>query len=195
MGSLATCVLSTARSVRKADSETLLDEARRGVAKAQAAFFHAHEDRIARQVQWMTGDASVVDDIVQEVFVAAFGALSEFRGGATVETWLHAIAANKVRNWWASSRRRAQRERTVGRQHRDEPMTPQEGLEIDEHRRLLYAALGRLPDVLREAFTARAIEHLSLREASETLGIPISTVSYRARRAEAMLCDALGLAP
>ena len=53
------------------------------------------------------------------------------------------------------------------------------------------AALGKLPDKLREAFTARAIEGMSLIEASAALGIPISTVSYRTRRAEQLLCAAL----
>jgi RNA polymerase sigma-70 factor (ECF subfamily) len=34
---------------------------------------------------------------------------------------------------------------------------------------------------------------MSLQEASEALDIPISTVSYRARRAEDLLCEALGI--
>jgi RNA polymerase sigma-70 factor, ECF subfamily len=173
--------------------ETLLDAARRGDQRAQTELFNTHKDRVAKQVQWMTGDASSVDDLVQEVFVAAFAALPGFRGTARVETWLHAIAANKVRNWWDAHRRRGAREETAGSQHRDAPMTPEETLEARQHRERLYAALAQLSDDYREAFTARAIEHLSLRQASETLGIPISTVSYRARRAEQLLCETLGL--
>ncbi|MDC0672406.1 hypothetical protein [Nannocystis radixulma] len=46
---------------------------------------------------------------------------------------------------------------------------------------------------LREAFVARALEGMELREASAALQVPISTVSWRTRRAEAMLCESLGL--
>ena len=55
----------------------------------------------------------------------------------------------------------------------------------------LYTALATLPDKLREAFVARAIEGLSLLEAAAILGAPISTISYRTRRAEQLLCAAL----
>jgi RNA polymerase sigma-70 factor, ECF subfamily len=46
---------------------------------------------------------------------------------------------------------------------------------------------------LREAFVVRVIEGMSLHEASEVLGVPISTVSYRTRRAEELLCKALDI--
>jgi RNA polymerase sigma-70 factor, ECF subfamily len=179
--------------VGQADARALLAAAQRGEASAQTALFDTHKTRVARQIQRMTGDPGAVDDLVQEVFVAAFVALPGFRGDAQLETWLYTIAANKVRNWWDAKRRREVREATAARQHKDEPTTPEESFEADEHLTRLYDALGRLPDKFREAFTARAIENMSLQEASRTLSVPISTVSYRTRRAEQMLCAALGL--
>ncbi len=72
--------------------------------------FEAYKDRVARQVFRMTGDASSVDDLVQEVFISAFSAIGRFRGDAQLGTWLYTIAANRVRNWWDSQRRRRRRE-------------------------------------------------------------------------------------
>ena len=72
------------------------------------------------------------------------------------------------------------------------PAEPQEA-PARQQRDRLYRALGELPDKLREAFVARAIEGMNLQEASAALGVPISTVSYRTRRAEKLLCDALGI--
>ncbi len=163
----------------------LLTAAQRGDPTAQAELFNAFKQPVARQIQRMTGDADVVDDLVQDVFIAAFSALSGFRGEAQLQTWLYTITANKVRNWWESQRRRKARERKALDGPADIVATPEENAEAEEHRRRLYAALGELPDNLREAFTARAIEGRSLQEASEFLGVPISTVSYRTRRAEA----------
>jgi RNA polymerase sigma-70 factor (ECF subfamily) len=141
----------------------------------------------------MTGDPSSVDDIVQEVFIAAFSALGGFRGDAQLDTWLYTIAANKVRNWWDSRRRREVRESRAMARPSQEVESPEERVAAAEHMQRFYGALGELPEKYREAFTARALENLSLHEASKLLGVPVSTVSYRTRRAEQMLCEMLGL--
>ncbi len=180
-------------SARQADAGTVLAAAQRGDAAAQAELFDRHRLRVARQVLRMTGDAAGVDDLVQEVFIAVFTALPGFRRDAQFETWLYTIAANKVRNWWDARRRRNAREQHVAQLPVDEPTTPEEGLESQERLARFYDALGQLPDKFREAFSARAIEHLSLQDASAALGVPVSTVSYRTRRAEEMLCEILGL--
>jgi len=170
-----------------------LDAARRGDATAQAELFEAHKHRVARQILRMTGDPSAVDDLVQEVFVAAFRGLASFREDAQVDTWLYRIAVNKVRNWWASGTRRRARESIA---LVDTEAAVEEGPEAfaaasDELDRF-YRALGRLPAKYREAFVARAIDELGLDEASLRLGVPVSTVSYRARKAEELLRRELG---
>ena len=179
--------------VREADAGELLAAAQRGDAAAQAALFDAHKQRVARQILRMIGDVSSVDDLVQEVFIAAFSALPTFRRDSQLDTWLYTIAANKVRNWWDSRRRREVREHHAARQPKDEPTTPEESLENSERLDRFYVVLGALPHKLREAFVCRALENMSLQETSALLGVPISTVSYRTRRAEQMLCEALGL--
>jgi RNA polymerase sigma-70 factor (ECF subfamily) len=175
------------------DPRELLDRARRHDPVAQRALFELHKDRVAAQIQRMTGDPTAVDDLVQEVFIAAFSNLETFRGDSQLRTWLYRIATNKVRNWWDSDQRRRRRERRASEIPGDQPNTPQEDLEAREHRERLYAAIGSLSTKLREAFVARVIEGMSLQEASETLEVPISTVSYRTRRAEDLLCEALGI--
>lgn len=176
-----------------ANPATVLDAARRGDAQAQAKLFELHKRTVAAQIQRMTGDPAVVDDLVQEVFIAAFSALPNFRGDARVSTWLYRIAANKVRNHWDSKKRRQARERAAAKVPEEAPETPHDEIERQEHRERLYETLGVLPDKLREAFVCRAIEGMSLAEASEVLGVPVSTVSYRTRRAEKLLCEQLGL--
>ena len=98
-----------------------------------------------------------------------------------------------MRNWWDSQRRRRRREDLASERVSAEVETPEADLEAKQQQRRLYAALGELPDKLREAFVARAIEGMSLQDASAVLGVPISTVSYRTRRAEQLLCAALGI--
>jgi RNA polymerase sigma-70 factor (ECF subfamily) len=175
------------------DSRELLNRARRHDPAALRELFELHKDRVAAQIQRMTGDPAAVDDLVQEVFIAAFAHLDSFRGDSQFRTWLYRIATNKVRNWWDSDQRRRRREQRSASLPELGPSTPDEDLESSEHRERLYRALAKLSAKLREAFVARVIEGLSLQEASEALGIPISTVSYRTRRAEDLLCEALGI--
>ena len=173
--------------------EALVAAAQRGDAAAQARLFDQHKASVAAHVQRMTGDPSAVDDLVQEVFIAAFTALPGFRGDAQFGTWLYRIAVNKVRNYWDSDRRRRRREDRSLAHASEAPSQPDESYEQAEHRERLYAAMDRLPHKLREAFVARAVEGMSLAEASEALGAPVSTVSYRTRRAEALLVELLEL--
>lgn len=175
------------------DLEVLIERARQGDPAAQRAIFDRHKDRVAAQIQRMTGDPTVVDDLLQDVFIAAFANLRGFRGDSQIRTWLYRIATNKVRNWWDSTRRRRRREHRAGELPIEPATNPQEDLEIREHRERLYQALGELPAKLREAFVARVIEGLSLQDASEAFDVPVSTISYRTRRAEEVLCRALGL--
>lgn len=173
--------------------DSLIARARRHDPAALRQLFELHKDRVAAQIQRMTGDPASVDDLVQEVFIAAFASLDGFRGDSQFRTWLYRIATNKVRNWWDSDQRRRRREQRSVELVDAVVATPYEDLETRQHRERLYAALGGLSAKLREAFVARVIEGMSLQEASEALGVPISTVSYRTRRAEDRLCEALGL--
>jgi RNA polymerase sigma-70 factor (ECF subfamily) len=179
--------------VLHADLELVIERARQGDPAAQRAIFDRHKDRVAAQIQRMTGDPTVVDDLLQDVFIAAFANLRGFRGDSQIRTWLYRIATNKVRNWWDSTRRRRRREHRAGELPIEPVANPQEDLEAREHRERLYQALGELPAKLREAFVARVIEGMSLQDASEAFDVPVSTISYRTRRAEELLCRALGL--
>lgn len=176
------------------DADKLLDAARRGDASAQTELFDTHKDRVARQILRMTGDAASVDDLVQEVFVAAFRRLDDFRGESRLETWLFRITANKVSNWIDARRRRVAREHRAARPAMNlVSATPDEELAAADRLRKFYEALHELPTEYRDAFTARALHNKSLQQASQALGVPVSTVSYRARRAEQLLVEALQL--
>lgn len=180
---------------RDADLGVVLAAAQRGEPAALGELFQAHRDRVARLVLRMTGDPTVVDDLVQEVFISAFAALPGFRREAQLDTWLHTITSNKVRTWFDARRRRLAREQQAGTFTSQDAASPEDSAAATQQLHRFYDALAALPDKLRESFSARAIDRMSLAEASVALGIPVSTVSYRTLRAEELLCEALGLPP
>lgn len=178
------------------EDPAVIAAARAGDRVALGIIFDGYKHMLARWILRMTGDVASVDDLVQEVFVAAFSALPRFRGEASIRSWLRAIATNRVRNWWEAQRRRQSRESQAEGWVADRVVElPDADLEAKRERDRFYRALGSLPHALREAFVARALEGMDLREASAALQVPISTVSWRTRKAEAMLCESLGLPP
>ena len=176
-----------------ASLRSLFEAARHGDIAAQRKLFEDNKNRVAAQIQRMTGDASVVDDLVQEVFIAAFSTSATFRGDSQLSTWLYRIALNKVRNWWDSQSRRQRREQRASSSSTTGVLPPDEQLEAEERREEFYQALQKLSRPLREAFVARVIEGMSLQECSDSLDAPISTVSYRCRKAEETLSKVLGV--
>ena len=65
--------------------------------KATARFVAEYTDRVYGYVRHrLAPRADLVDDVVQDVFLAALGSLSSFLGNAPLRSWLLGIARHKV---------------------------------------------------------------------------------------------------
>jgi RNA polymerase sigma-70 factor (ECF subfamily) len=140
------------------------------------------------------------EEVAQEAMLKAFANLGQFRGEARFSTWLIQITVNEAR-----MRRRKEHtdvmepigeiEDAEGmyapREFADWHEVPSEALEKKEVRELLLQALSELGDKYREVFVLRDVQHLSIQEVSETLGISIASVKTRLLRARLMLRDLL----
>ncbi len=140
------------------------------------------------------------EDAAQEAMLKAFANLRQFRGEARFSTWLIQIAVNEAR-----MRRRkdhadviepiGEREDADGvytpREFADWHEIPSEALERREVRDLLLEALASLGSKYREVFVLRDMQHLSIAEVSENLGISTASVKTRLLRARLMLRDLL----
>ena len=69
--------------------------------KAAAAFVSAHADAVYGYIRHrLAPRIDMVDDLVQDVFVAAFTGLSAFREMASLRSWLLGIARHKVEDYY-----------------------------------------------------------------------------------------------
>ena len=81
----------------------LVDAVLRKDRKATAEFVSAHADAIYSYVRRrLVPRADLVDDLVQEVFLAAWETLDRFRSEAPLRAWLLGIARHKVENYYRS---------------------------------------------------------------------------------------------
>jgi RNA polymerase sigma-70 factor (ECF subfamily) len=136
----------------------------------------------------LVGDRGRAEELCQDTFSVAFGHLDELRADASLAAWLHGIAFNLAR---ADNARRRRRRGLLSRfrKHVEPGPSPSAdaGVMHDEVVARLRRAMDVLTDEQREAYVMRVLEDLPLHECARLMGVPVSTVSYRARRAEALV--------
>ena len=140
------------------------------------------------------------EDAAQEAILKAFTHLQQFRAEARFSTWLIQIAVNEA----LMRRRRAHSQimEPIG-EHQEEDGTytprdfadwreiPSEALERKEIRQKLAGAVAALAEKYRQVFVLRDIQHVSIEETAEALGISRASVKTRLLRARLMLRDML----
>ena len=140
------------------------------------------------------------EDAAQEAILKAFTHIRQFRAEARFSTWLIQIAVNEA----LMRRRRAHPEiiEPIGeREEEDGQYTPRdfadwreipsEVLERKEVRQKLADAVAALAQKYRDVFVLRDVQHLSIEETAEALGISRASVKTRLLRARLMLRDLL----
>ena len=152
----------------------------------------AHQQRIARLVYRLLGNADEVQDVVQEVFLSVLQNLKRFRGESKLSTWLTAIALNKCRS---HRRRRLLRPRSLLRLARNlvaprDQVPPSEAAEIHQE---LRRAVQQLSSKYREPIVLRYFEEMSASEIGQVLGVSLNGVEVRLTRARRKLRKMLSI--
>src|SRR5690242_5147714 len=80
---------------RHADAE-LVALARQGSGAAFAAIMQRYNPRLYRVARGVMRDESEAEDVLQEAYFRAFAALADFRGDASLSTWLTRIVLNEA---------------------------------------------------------------------------------------------------
>ena len=144
----------------------------------------------------LLGAGADAEDVVQEAFVKAYGALGRFREGAPFRPWLLRIVTNECRNLHRAAGRRAAREWSVW--SCTEPLLatadaddPASAALSHERRALLIRGLSQLSEAQRQVVTFRYLLDLDEAEVAAVLGWPRGTVKSRLHRALRRLSEAL----
>lgn len=135
----------------------------------------------------ITLDAEESRDIVQDVFLQVYRSIVDFRGDASLATWLHRITVNLSLNWkrrWARRLRWLHRSSTpAAGEAEEEPAsehpTPEHRLVDAQTRQLIDGALKQLTPQARTVFVLREIEGLTYEEIAYATGIKLGTVRSR----------------
>jgi RNA polymerase sigma-70 factor (ECF subfamily) len=181
------------RAEDRADEQALVQAALAGDRKAFGQLLRRHQKRLFRFVYGLLGDFDQAEDMVQEAFVKAYGALGSFEGGRDFYPWLSTIARNLALNMMARERRKESLDQIHERGF-DPPsgdLGPLEQLTARESQQRFYTALKALPEQYRTVFMLRHFEEMSYEDIAAQLKIPPGTVDSRLYRARQLLVAAL----
>lgn len=164
----------------------LIGRCRGGDQTAYRALYLRHAPAISRLARHLGVPRAELDDLTQDVFLAAFTKLHRFREGHFGH-WLARICAHG-----ATDRHRRRRVREVFQRlwpltlHADAFQIPDAALGSAEAERHVAAILGAMRPRLREVFALFELQRLPGDEIAQLLGCPAATVRTRlfhARRA------------
>ncbi len=191
-----------AESPDRGPADSLADEALvAGVCAGRVELFEVlvrrHNPRLFRVARAILRDEGEAEDVVQDAYVRAFGALHQFEGRSSFATYLTRIAQHEA---FARLRRRA---RTVPyddaapppappRRDRAGDGRPDHALLRDEAVARLERAVDALPAIYRVVFVLREVDDLSVAESAAALAVSEEVVRTRLRRARLLLRDLLG---
>lgn len=188
-------------SAGTSDSE-LATRAATGEAAAFELLMRRHNRLLFRTARSILKDDTEAEDAVQDGYLRAWRALSEFRGQSALSTWLVKIVANEALG--RLRRTGAQVIPLEAAMSSSEPEIQTALTEMPERgpehaatraqvRGLLESHIDRLPEAYRTVFMLRAVEEMSVEEVAQALDIPEATVRTRFFRARSLMREGLAV--
>ena len=172
-----------------ADDAALMCAYAAGDMAAFEALYARHRGPLYGFVKRAVHDASLADELYQDIWERVITARHRYRPTAAFSTWLYRIARNRLVDHW-------RRVRPEAAGDPDELPTataaPGEAMDEDDRSRALDRAIGQLAPEQREVILLRLQRGFSLAEIAEITGAPFEAVKSRLRYAIGHLNRALG---
>lgn len=161
------------------DDRLLLGRTAAGDKEAFRAFYSRHGARVMAMVSRRVWDPQLAEDLVQDIFVAAWLSASGYRPElGEPETWLLGIARHKLLDHWRRLRRiGAVLGRNLGALG-ETPPVPDSDLRVS-----LELALAALTRDQRRVIDLIYLSGLTFSEAARALDVPVGTVKSRVNAA------------
>lgn len=154
-----------------------------------------------RLAQWLAGNASDAEDIVQEAAIRALRGIKGF-GAVNARAWSLTIVRNTALSWLTKNRPRtvtyindlnaAEQQELERGLHGSRIETPEEVALFKADAAEVEKALAQLPTQFREVIVLREINQMNYRDIAEITNVPIGTVMSRLSRGRQLLIALLG---
>lgn len=161
----------------------LIRKMKQGDDKAFELFIHKYYKDILFYCNYHCADKGYAEDLAQETFIRFFTKLSLYHHTGKTKNYLYTIANNLCIDHMKKVKEIPVRQEELaeklekGEQKKDMVL----------NRISIEAALGKLPDELKEVIVLYYFEELKISEIAETLSVTVPLVKYRLRQAKMQL--------
>ncbi len=186
-------VTSARQHLPERTDRELVTAAREGDAEAFGLLVRRHQRRVYRLAVHLLKSGAEAEDVTQDTFVRAYGALDRFDGRSEPFTWIYRICVNLSLNALRSRKTRRASSPDDPRiegllvDNRPAGGSPQRSTADKQLGRALVEGIDDLSDTLRTTLVLVCIDGLSHAEAGEVLGCPEGTVAWRVHEARKKL--------
>ena len=162
-------------------------EAREGDLRPFERLIAQHQKRILADCRYLTRDENNAEDLAQEVFVKAFFGLRSFEGRSSFRHWLQRIKVNHCLNHL--KKREGKDALSIEEEGIEEyrqlqvPAAAHRDMESGRNRDRIEGILQSMPATLRIPLIMCDMDELSYEEIAASLGIGLSAVKMRIKRA------------
>lgn len=169
--------------------EELLAGVRRGERAALEALYDRHAPWLTLRLARRCADAGIVDEVVQDTFLAVWRGAGRFSGEGEVAAWVWGIGVRRLIDHLR--KRRPTPVGAIAASATEETPSAEEQLLLAVEHGDLGGALKKLSPELRAVVQATVLDGLTTRQAARLLDIPAGTVKTRMMRARVQLREAL----
>ena len=159
------------------DDAHLIQRWQQGDAAAFEALVRRWQQPVGRCLFRLVGQAELVNDLCQEVFMRVYSAGPRYRPSAAFSTWLYRIALNVARD--AARRRKHEPVSLSDREVEDRAPAAEEACQQHELVSLVAQAVAELPEPLRTVLVLHHYEGMSFEEIARLTETPASTLKSR----------------
>jgi RNA polymerase sigma-70 factor (ECF subfamily) len=161
-----------------APDEDLMLQVRDGAGEMLGVLFDRYQTPLYNFYSKLTGDRTLSEDLVQEVFLRILKYRQSYRPGTPFRSWIYQIARNaRVDHFRKFPHQTALEPEMLP------PVLPRDSAQEHQEAQLLQRALMQLPEEKREILLLCRFQELKYQEIAELLGCELATVKTRIHRA------------
>jgi RNA polymerase sigma-70 factor (ECF subfamily) len=165
-----------------------------GQLEAFTVLYERHLPAVYNRVRYRIPESDV-EDVTQEVFIAALRSLKNFKGDAQFSTWLRTLTNRRVADYYRNkdvTESQSEPLREDGAERRVGQLSVSSKVSISDDKIILREAILGLPDHYQEILLLRFAEGLKFWEIARVMGQSLEATKSLYRRAMEALRDIVG---
>lgn len=153
-------------------------EVRNGTGDMLGVLFDRYQTPLYNFYAKLTGDRTLSEDLVQEVFLRILKYRQSYQPGTPFRAWVYQIARNARVDHYRKARKHVSFEPEMA-----PPVVPKDAAQESQESELLHQALMQMPEEKREILLLSRFQELRYDEIAGLLGCELGTVKTRIHRA------------